>query len=194
MLEHGARREAPSVVIVGATGRLVRLSVVAVELGLGDLACRNLMKKLGVEVRSIGKARYVMLFALERALWRWFALSEDLALFEFAYRAYESLERRGLERHLKNIGLKRLRYRLKDRALKWANLTELSKLEHAWKPRMGRPRKPVAYVRTVLTEAGIAPLVGPSLAADPALAAVAESPNVDIPDDGSPCFTGTPAL
>ena len=185
--------EPPAVIVVGATGRLVRLATVAVELGLTRGGCKQLLRKLGVQVRRISRHDYVHLFQLERALWRWYGLSDDLQVFEMAYLCYRDLERRGLERHLKRLGLKQIRNNLKERATLWENLRHLVKGERVVRegsaklsrPR-GRPMTPVNWVKRQCRELGVEPQLGPTLQADPAIrkagAVVAEDLN---PGDGA---------
>lgn len=114
-----SKLDQPAVICAGATGRLVRVKTVAVELGLTENRARLLMGRLGVVIRTLGDQDYVHLFALELALWRWFGLSDDVRLVEFAYRAYRDLERRGVERVLQRLCGKRLGRRLRERTLSW---------------------------------------------------------------------------
>lgn len=175
-------RQNPPVISVGATARLVRLAVVARELGVGDVACRNLLRKLGVECRRIGRYQFVHLFQLERALWRWFGLTEDLNLFEFAYRCYADMTTRGVIHHLKKAKLRRLGSTLEKRALLWTNLKANARADHKDMKRPGRLRHPPSFVRTTRDEAGLEVQTGPCPHADHAChEAVRDNPDDDIP-------------
>lgn len=164
-----SRADQPPVICVGSSGRLVRIATVAVELGLTENRARLLMGRLGVVIRPIGDKDYVHLFALETALWRWFGLTEDFRLMEFAHCAYRDLERRGVERTLQRLCGKRLGRRLRMRSLDWVSI------HHWWKANRkstgGRPPS----IETAVRAEGLQ--LGPTSWHDPAVEVAGACPD-----------------
>lgn len=178
----GDGREAPPVIVLGATGRLVRLSVVAVELGLSDRGAASLLKKLGVGHRTVGRYKYVHLFALERAMWRWFGLSDDLRLFEFAHHAYKEMERIGVLKHLRRLRYDRLGKLLRSRGTALANLRESSRLQQRLERRPGGLKSAVTHVHDEMAAMGRVPITTSAPAHDhPTLAAVRDAEISGLP-------------
>lgn len=174
-------RVQPPVLVVGSTGRLVSLKAVSVELGLSDRMTRTLLERLGVALRRIGSVEYVMLFQLERALWRWYGLSDDLYVFQMAHLVYRDMEQRGVERHLKRMGLRETASRLKKRALVIRNLDAMARTSHMKERRNGRPARGARWLQDEIERLNAVPERGPSMRADPALKIIRQMQDEDLP-------------
>lgn len=181
-----APKRQPPVLVVGSTGRLVSVAAVAVELGLSDHEARKLLDKLSVMIRPIGRTHYILLFQLERALWRWYGLSEDLHVFELAHMVYRDMEKRGVERHLKRLGLRELASRLKKRAMLSKNLDKMARTAHMRGRKNGRPASGASWLEDEIERLNAIPELGPSARADPALEKVRENPDCDLPPGECP--------